>query len=449
MSSKRQLAAIMFTDISGFSSIMQEDESYAKTILNRQRQVLEAKHRDFDGKILQYVGDGTLSIFSSAVSAVECAVAIQLDLRREPYVPLRVGIHTGDITYDENGAFGDGVNVTSRVERLCIPGAIYITEKVYDDIKNHAWLTAVRLGNFQLHNISSTMGLYAISAKNLNVPEETDLAALPEYEVDHRLPSQGRKSKIVTAFLALFLGIFGVHRFYLGQQGKGIMFLVAFGLGMLMAVEADLPIIGLVAIIGFIDSILFFAMPKEDFDRKYNQGTAPKQKQYERKRPGTSNLKPESATSASLQTALKNGKRMLTKGRFEEAIDCFDQVLDIDEENPEAHYYLASCFSAIKDLENAFIHLALAVKNGFRDFKKIEQDINLFYLRSAPTYAGFVANGYKLVEALPEPQKDLLASDRFDPMILEKIELLGDQLERGELSQQEFQLKKEKILRGE
>ncbi|MBK8504734.1 MAG: adenylate/guanylate cyclase domain-containing protein [Saprospiraceae bacterium] len=83
MPSKRQLAAIMFTDISGFSAMMQEDEVYAKSILSRQREVIEAKHRVFEGKILQYVGDGTLSIFGSAVSAVECSVAIQVELRKK------------------------------------------------------------------------------------------------------------------------------------------------------------------------------------------------------------------------------------------------------------------------------------------------------------------------------------------------------------------------------
>ena len=109
----------MFTDISGFSAIMQADESHARTILERHRQVIEETHKRYQGEILQYFGDGTLSVFDSAVSAVECAVDIQIDLRKEPEVPLRIGIHTGDISWDENGAFGDGVNVASRVENLC------------------------------------------------------------------------------------------------------------------------------------------------------------------------------------------------------------------------------------------------------------------------------------------------------------------------------------------
>ncbi|MCB0667429.1 MAG: SHOCT domain-containing protein, partial [Saprospiraceae bacterium] len=122
---------------------------------------------------------------------------------------------------------------------------------------------------------------------------------------------------------------------------------------------------------------------------------------------------------------------------------------DIDDEHSETHYYLASCFSLLQDEENAFIHLGLAVKYGFKDFSRLEKDINLYYLKTRPGYPGFVNNGYRLVEALPEPKPDLLESDRFDPSIFEKIEILGDQLEKGELTQEEFQLKKERILRGD
>ncbi|MBK8504732.1 MAG: NINE protein [Saprospiraceae bacterium] len=263
---------------------------------------------------------------------------------------------------------------------------------------------------------------------------------------------QGRKRKMVAAFLALFFGMFGVHRFYLGQRGRGIAFLAAFSIAMIATIEGDQPIMAIVAIVAFIDSVLLFAMPREDFDAKYNQGRAIKTRSKARrvrrqKLPDTGIGLPWSGSS--LQTAIDKGKNLFIKGRWQEAIQCFDQVLEIDEEHPEAHYYLASCFSLLKDEENAFIHLALAVKNGFKDLSKIESDLNLYYLRSQASYSGFVSNGYKLVNALPEPQKGLLDSDRFDPLILDKIELLGEKLERGELSQAEFQLEKEKVLRGE
>ena len=150
-----------------------------------------------------------LSIFSSAVDAVECAVAMQVALRQDPHVPLRIGIHTGDITYDDNGAFGDGVNITSRVEGLCVPGAVYLTGKVYDDIKNHPWLRAIRLGNFELHNISSSIDLYAVSNRDLALPSDAELITKSDHgAMQSHVAQTGYKSKTVAWLLAFFSGRF-------------------------------------------------------------------------------------------------------------------------------------------------------------------------------------------------------------------------------------------------
>jgi class 3 adenylate cyclase len=77
MSQSRQLAAIMFTDIEGYTAIMQQDEQQALTLRNRHREVLQKEHAQYNGRIIQYYGDGTLSIFQSAIQAVQCAVAMQ------------------------------------------------------------------------------------------------------------------------------------------------------------------------------------------------------------------------------------------------------------------------------------------------------------------------------------------------------------------------------------
>ena len=93
----RKLAAIMFTDIVGYTAIMQKDEQGALTMIERHRKVLEEAALKFNGRILQYYGDGSLSIFPSAYDAVECAMDIQRELAEMPRVPLRIGIHLGDI----------------------------------------------------------------------------------------------------------------------------------------------------------------------------------------------------------------------------------------------------------------------------------------------------------------------------------------------------------------
>ena len=93
----RQLAAIMFTDMVGYTKQMQQDELKAKKNRDRHRKVLEKSTRDHHGLIIQYYGDGTLGVFDSAIEAVECAVEIQQELQMKPKVPLRIGIHIGDI----------------------------------------------------------------------------------------------------------------------------------------------------------------------------------------------------------------------------------------------------------------------------------------------------------------------------------------------------------------
>src|SRR6476620_8405058 len=102
----RQLAAILFADMTGYTALMQEDEHLARQKRKRLKEVLEPTIAYHNGKILQYYGDGSLSIFSSAIDSVTCAIAIQQLLRQEPVVDLRMGIHTGDITIEDEAIYG-------------------------------------------------------------------------------------------------------------------------------------------------------------------------------------------------------------------------------------------------------------------------------------------------------------------------------------------------------
>ncbi len=170
MSQTRQLAAIMFTDMIGYTALMQENEQQAKEKRDRHREVLQESVREHQGKILQYYGDGTLIIFGSAIEAVNAAVDIQTELQIKPKIPLRVGIHTGDIVYSDDGIFGDGVNIASRIEGLSVSGSVLISEKVQDEIKNHPNLNAKSLGKFNLKNVKRPMEVFAIANEGLSVP---------------------------------------------------------------------------------------------------------------------------------------------------------------------------------------------------------------------------------------------------------------------------------------
>lgn len=171
----RQLAAVMFTDMVGFTALMQKDEQKAKSNRDRHRKVLEKHIFEHLGKILQYYGDGTLSIFGSAIEAVKCAKKIQLELQKEPQVPLRIGIHLGDIVYEDDGAYGDGLNVASRIESLSVGGAVLFSDKVHDEIKNQPELTRKSLGSYKLKNVTRPVEVFALTEEGLVIPQPGEL----------------------------------------------------------------------------------------------------------------------------------------------------------------------------------------------------------------------------------------------------------------------------------
>ena len=165
----RRLAAIMFTDIAGYTRLMQESEARANQLRQRHREVFEHHHGQYRGEILQYYGDGTLSIFDSCVDAVQCAIAMQQDLQSEPAVPLRIGIHLGDIVKSENDIYGDGVNLAARVESLGVPHAVLISEDVRKQVKNHE-IDTVSMGLFEMKNVQKPMEVFAVQAEGVIVP---------------------------------------------------------------------------------------------------------------------------------------------------------------------------------------------------------------------------------------------------------------------------------------
>ncbi|HEV8286951.1 MAG TPA: adenylate/guanylate cyclase domain-containing protein [Chitinophagaceae bacterium] len=171
----RQLAAILFADISGYTAVMQENEQLARLKRKRLKDVLDTTVERFNGKILQYYGDGSLNIFNSAIDGVNCAIDIQQELQREPKVDLRIGIHTGDITVEEEAIYGDGVNLASRIESLAVPGSIFISEKVFDEIKNHENFQTSELGYFELKNVKQPVRIFAISNKGIAVPSRYEV----------------------------------------------------------------------------------------------------------------------------------------------------------------------------------------------------------------------------------------------------------------------------------
>ncbi len=168
----RLLAAIMFADMVGYTRLMQEDEQKAKDLRDRQREVIDHCILKYRGRVMQYYGDGTLSMFGSALDAVNCAAEIQTQLAEEPKVPLRVGIHIGDVVYDDEGIYGDAVNIAARVQSLGTPGSVMISGKVFEEIKNHPGIKVKAFGAHDLKNVFNPVSIFALANKGIHVPDQ-------------------------------------------------------------------------------------------------------------------------------------------------------------------------------------------------------------------------------------------------------------------------------------
>lgn len=216
MTRTRQLAAIMFTDIQGYTAMMQQDEDKAILARGKHRKIFNSITEKHRGRILQYYGDGTLSIFDSAIDAVNCGIEMQLGFQEEPSIPVRIGIHTGDIIFSDEEIIGDGVNVASRIESLAIPGSIFVSDKVYDEIKNQKTISTSLLKTFRLKNVQSPIKVYAISNIGLTVPNPEDLKGKtePEYPISdpkrehHKLKIKKGATLGIAIILAVLLFVY-------------------------------------------------------------------------------------------------------------------------------------------------------------------------------------------------------------------------------------------------
>ena len=167
----------MFTDMVGYTALMQEDEPKTRELRDHFREVVRRFVNEHSGRILQFYGDGALSSFRSAIEATRSALEIQRALREDPKIPIRIGIHVGDVVFEEEEVYGDSVNVASRVERLAASGGICISEKVYDEIRNQPGMEAESLGRMDLKNVRRPMEIFALTGEGLAIPEKRELEA--------------------------------------------------------------------------------------------------------------------------------------------------------------------------------------------------------------------------------------------------------------------------------
>lgn len=275
------------------------------------------------------------------------------------------------------------------------------------------------------------------------------------------------KNKITAGILAAFVGLLGVHRFYLNQVGLGLLYLFF----------CWTPIVWVVV---FIDFIVFLTMNDNVFDAKYNNTyNAPNQQRQQHQqqqqsygsrptyegRPTYNKYKPEyqqnrqynnqqqTRNQGSREQPKSNpykdeGTRLYREYDFKGAIKNYQQSLRINPTDPIVHFNLACLFSLEEEPSHAFMHLSKAVEYGFVMYDKIRTHDHLAFLRTQTEFDVFVANGYKMQKVspmLPPRQKDEI--DLMSDEVMNKLERLASLRDKGILTEAEFQKQKSKILK--
>ncbi|MBI1813481.1 MAG: tetratricopeptide repeat protein [Deltaproteobacteria bacterium] len=216
----RKLAAIMFTDMVGYSALAQRNEALSLALLHEQQQLVRPIFAQYSGREVKSTGDGFLVEFGSALQAVHCAIEIQKGMvqRNSSEAPdrriqIRIGLHLGDVETRDGDVFGDGVNIAARIEPLAEPGGICISGAVYEQIRNKIDLPLIRLKQPQL--------------KNIDVPVEVYRVVLPWAGGDlphvgrwvRRLRQRGMRTWVIGVIIAL---VIAGHGLVIALVGAGV-----------------------------------------------------------------------------------------------------------------------------------------------------------------------------------------------------------------------------------
>ncbi|MGA7924183.1 MAG: tetratricopeptide repeat protein [Thermoplasmata archaeon] len=169
--SRRRLAAIMFTDLVGYSAMAQADETAALAVLERHNRLIRPNFEKFRGREIKTVGDAFLVEFESALDAVRSALEIQRSLAEYNTsstdswkIRVRIGIHVGDVVEVDGDVLGDAVNIASRIQSVADPGGISITQQVYDQVQNKIPTQFMKLPPVALKNIRLPMNVYKVAS---------------------------------------------------------------------------------------------------------------------------------------------------------------------------------------------------------------------------------------------------------------------------------------------
>ena len=197
MSSSRQLAAIMFTDIVGYASLMGQDEQRTLEVLRKNRDIQRPIISQNDGRWIKELGDGVMATFGTVSDAVNAAVRIQEACLAGNDFQLRIGIHLGEVVFEGDDVFGDGVNIAARIQTAAKAGSIYVSEAVHHNIANKKEFKTRFVREELLKNVESPVRIYEIVSNNESSIEDTTTNQQSNPGAGNSSPLQQRFENVV------------------------------------------------------------------------------------------------------------------------------------------------------------------------------------------------------------------------------------------------------------
>ena len=334
----RKLAAIMFTDIRGFSRKMGENETVAMALLRAHDAMMRELVEKHGGRVIKSIGDSFMVDFSSAVNAVKCAVEAQqifwyynkgkTELDK---IEIRIGIHLGDVISDGRDIYGDGVNVASRIEAITQPNRICISQDIYNQVKNKMPIQAFSLGLAEFKNIAEPIEVYEVlieSIPELSKPSQSSLPAKApkKAEVDTRKEAE-EAQRVEEVKQRTDEGTLLVEQ----EQQKKVQGYYAeaerlFNAGKLEEAEAQISEIFKVVALHAGAQLLQMKIEEVRFQRS----------EEERIRKMESQRREAQERDERIQKLLEEAGERLTAGAFDEALTAARGVLELDPDNERA-----------------------------------------------------------------------------------------------------------------
>ncbi len=170
----RQLAVIMFTDIVGYTTLMGNDHKKAFELLNKSKQIQKPIIEKYNGRWIKEMGDGVLASFTSASDAMRAAIQIQETCNATRTFQLKIGLHLGEVAFENEDVYGDGVNIASRIETLAVGSSVLMSKSIRDQVKNNTEFKIIPLGLFEFKNVGEPVEVFALANPGFVVPNRSN-----------------------------------------------------------------------------------------------------------------------------------------------------------------------------------------------------------------------------------------------------------------------------------